>query len=68
MSDSMLKSPVDTNDTQLVCYLTSTWVKIGQALGMELKSYLTLVMSYISLFHKEEEANNDHNGWETDSR
>ena len=65
MSDSMLKSPVDTNDTQLVCYLTSTWVKIGQALGMELKSYLTLVMSYISLFHKEEEANNDHNGWET---
>ena len=65
ISDSMLESLVDTDDTQLVCYLTSTWAKIGQALGVELESYLTLVMPYISSFHEEEGANNDRNGWET---
>ena len=65
MSDSMLESPADTDDTQLVCYLTSTWAKIGQALGVELESYLTLVMPYISSFHEEEGANNDRDGWET---
>ena len=32
---------------QLVCYLTSTWMKIGQALGMEFELYLPLVMPYI---------------------
>ena len=32
---------------------------------MELKSYLTLVMPYISSFHKEKGANNDCNGWKT---
>jgi len=65
MSDSMLESPADTDDTQLVCYLTSTWAKIGQVLGVELESYLTLDMPYISSFHEEEGANNDRDGWET---
>jgi len=32
---------------QLVCCLTSTWIKIGQALGMEFELYLPLVMPYI---------------------
>jgi len=47
MSDSILESPVDPDDTQLVCYLTSTWAKIGQALGVEFEPYLPLVMPYI---------------------
>ena len=47
MSDSMLESPVDPDDTQLVCYLTSAWAKIDQAFGKELKSYLTLIVPHI---------------------
>ena len=47
MSDSMLESPVDPDDTQLVCYLTSAWAKIDQAFGKELESYLTLIVPHI---------------------
>jgi len=47
MSDGVLESPADPNDTQLVYYLTSTWAKIGQALGVEFEPYLPLVMPYV---------------------
>jgi len=47
MSDSVLESPTNPNDAQLVHYLTSTWAKIGQALGMEFGLYLPLVMPYV---------------------
>ena len=40
-------------------------MKIGQALGVKLKFYLTLIMSYISSFHEEKGVNNDCNGWKT---
>ncbi|KAL9708705.1 importin subunit beta-3 [Leucoagaricus gongylophorus] len=74
MSDSMLESPVDPDDTQLVCYLTSAWAKIDQAFGKELESYLTLIMPHILetanakmdilVYADEEEgANNDRDGW-----
>ena len=47
MSDSVLESPADPNDAQLIHYLTSTWTKIGQAFGMEFGLYLPLVMPYV---------------------